>query len=120
MKYHLLTRQQPIIFATHLLVTYTLTFLAFSSLIVCIARDPGPVNIEELHGNDAAGDEVGMSEALMADFDFSAPGMWCRKCWVCLIASASNSTFTEVGRRLNPREHIIVLPVDAVCLKWVR
>ncbi|KAG6829517.1 hypothetical protein H0H92_004319 [Tricholoma furcatifolium] len=65
-------------FATHLLVTYILTFMAFSSLIICIVRDPGPVT-ETKHSEN---EETSLSEALMPDIDFDAPGRWCRKCWV--------------------------------------
>ncbi|KAJ7464670.1 DHHC palmitoyltransferase-domain-containing protein [Mycena galericulata] len=74
--YHLQTIHQPAVFATHLLVSYTLTFMIFSSLIVCVARDPGPVMLEETRK------DAGEDEALMAPLeDFSAPGRWCRKCW---------------------------------------
>ncbi|GLB38623.1 putative DHHC palmitoyltransferase family protein [Lyophyllum shimeji] len=75
--YHLQTLQTPFRFATHLLATYTLTFGAFSSLIVCVARDPGPVT----ETPQSEGDEVGLTEALMPDIDFDNPGGWCRKCW---------------------------------------
>ena len=83
--FHLQTLHQPIIFMTHLIITYTLTFMAFSSLIICVARDPGPANAppSRLEGATGEGEEVGLTEALMADDDFSAPGRWCRKCWVC-------------------------------------
>ncbi|KIJ62536.1 hypothetical protein HYDPIDRAFT_182622 [Hydnomerulius pinastri MD-312] len=75
-------------FLIHLLVTYTLTFLAFSSLIVCVARDPGPVSPEkpavEEEDNDRD-DALGLREALMAgpdhDDDYLSPVKWCRKCW---------------------------------------
>lgn len=77
--YHLKTLRQPLLFATHLLITYTLTFLALSSLLVCVVRDPGPVNVKP---SDEGGDEMGLAEALMPDNEFSTPGRWCRKCWV--------------------------------------
>ena len=71
-------------FTVHLLVTYALTFLAFSSLIICVARDPGPVSVDE-RDDDNEGREVGLSEALLdTDEDFNSPAKWCRKCWVCL------------------------------------
>ncbi|KAH9480611.1 Palmitoyltransferase ZDHHC15 [Psilocybe cubensis] len=74
---------QPVIFLTHLVATYTLTFMAFSSLIVCLARDPGPANAPPSRVKNANGEEAEMSltEALMPDRDFSAPDKWCRKCW---------------------------------------
>jgi palmitoyltransferase len=82
--FHLLTLRQRIIFITHLLVTYTLTFMALSSLIVCLARDPGPANAppSRLEGADGEGEEIRLREALMPDNDFTSPGRWCRKCWV--------------------------------------
>ncbi len=55
--------------------------MIFTSLIICVARDPGPVALPE-SGLDEDGEQVGLTEALSADFDFSAPGKWCRKCWV--------------------------------------
>lgn len=42
-KFHLLTLHAPVTFTIHLLVSYALTFLAGSSLLVCVVRDPGPV-----------------------------------------------------------------------------
>ena len=80
--FHLQTMRQPFIFAIHLMVSYTLTFMIFSSLIVCVARDPGPVHppISQLEGGDE--EEMGLTEALMPDRDFEAPEKWCRKCWV--------------------------------------
>lgn len=79
--FHLRTMHQPFIFTIHLLVTYTLTFMIFSSLIVCVACDPGPVHppISQLEANE----EMDLTEALMPDRDFEFPGRWCRKCWVC-------------------------------------
>ncbi|KAF9483485.1 zf-DHHC-domain-containing protein [Pholiota conissans] len=81
--FHLQTLHQPAIFMMHLLITYTLTFMAFSSLIVCLARDPGPANPapSRLEGADGEGEEIGLTEALMPDRDFSSPDRWCRKCW---------------------------------------
>ncbi|TFK70934.1 zf-DHHC-domain-containing protein [Pluteus cervinus] len=83
--FHLQTLHQPILFGIHLTITYTLTFLAFSSLIVCVARDPGPVTDSGKQRSDRAhddGDELELTEALMPDIDFSEPGKWCRKCWM--------------------------------------
>jgi hypothetical protein len=77
--FHLQTMHQPFIFAIHLLVTYTLTFMIFSSLIVCVARDPGSVlpSMSQLEGVDE--EEMELTEALMPDQD---SGRWCRKCCV--------------------------------------
>lgn len=87
--FHLLTRQQNAAFLIHLLVTYALTFMALSSLIICVTRDPGPVTDKaqrarlEESTNDAE-EEVGLTEALVFnDEDDFSPGRWCRKCWVC-------------------------------------
>ncbi|OAX44337.1 zf-DHHC-domain-containing protein [Rhizopogon vinicolor AM-OR11-026] len=79
--YHLRTLHAPITFIIHLLITYTLTFLAFSSLIVCLARDPGPTCVDD-SDEDSDGQHVGLTEALMSmegDNDFTR---FCRKCWV--------------------------------------
>lgn len=76
--YHLKTLRQPFLFVTHLLATYSLTFMAFSSLIVCVVRDPGSVSVTPSSSHEG-NDEVGITEALISDNDF--PGRWCRKCW---------------------------------------
>lgn len=72
-------------FLVHLLISYTLTFLAFCSLIVCVARDPGPVSLPIDKGVSEDGrDDLGLQEALMAAPDFDdelTPLKWCRKCW---------------------------------------
>lgn len=85
--YHLLLLQSPTTFGIHLLVTYTLTFLAFSSLIVCIARDPGPVGstdgAESNAGDSEDGDEVGLTQALMLEEPAPEnPAKWCKYCSV--------------------------------------
>jgi len=79
--FHLRTVHQPFVFTIHVLVSYTLTFMIFSSLVVCVARDPGPVYrpISQLEG--AEEEETGLTEALMPDRDLEFPGKWCRKCW---------------------------------------
>jgi palmitoyltransferase ZDHHC2/15/20 len=83
-RYHLVILKEPLTFTIHLLVSYILTFLAFSSLIVCVVRDPGPVNFSA--GSPDETEELGITQALMsADDDYSAPGRWCRKCWVSKI-----------------------------------
>ncbi|KAJ6585391.1 DHHC palmitoyltransferase-domain-containing protein [Mycena capillaripes] len=79
--YHLQTIHRRDLFITHILVTYTLTFMIYSSLIVCIARDPGPVMLDEPR---SAGEDAQVTESLMSPSphdDYSAPGRWCRKCW---------------------------------------
>ncbi|PPR00455.1 hypothetical protein CVT24_004516 [Panaeolus cyanescens] len=86
--FHLQTLNRPVLFITHLSVSYLLTFLAFSSLIVLVARDPGPVSVPpsryETTPNDD-GEEMGLMDALNDDDDFSAPGKWCRKCWLTIL-----------------------------------
>lgn len=80
--YHLKTLDSPIRFTIHLLVIYTLTFCLFSSVIVCVARDPGPVVVEQPYHSDDDG--MDLTEALMAEDridNLSAPGRFCRKCW---------------------------------------
>ncbi|KAF7422782.1 palmitoyltransferase for Vac8p [Pleurotus ostreatus] len=78
-KYHLLTLEEPLLLFVHLAAIYTLSFLAFSSLIVCVARDPGPVNSVDEAGR-GEGDGLMMS-TVSDDVDFNGPGKWCRECW---------------------------------------
>ena len=74
-------------FLFHLFVSYTLTSLAFCSLIVCVARDPGPISLlKEVSEEESAStgrDDLGLREALMAtpDFDEFTPQKWCHACW---------------------------------------
>ncbi|KII86681.1 hypothetical protein PLICRDRAFT_113729 [Plicaturopsis crispa FD-325 SS-3] len=79
--HYLQTLNAPVTFMVHLLGTYALTFLAFCSMIVCVARDPGPVTMDKAH--DEEDGEMGLTEALMAPGgdDYSAPGRWCHKCY---------------------------------------
>jgi hypothetical protein len=79
--HHILTLKSYGWFVTHLLISYTLMFLACTSLIVCLARDPGPVSSpEDTQGDD---EETSLTEALMAPpaDAFHGPGKWCKKCW---------------------------------------
>ncbi len=83
--YHLRILHAPLRFAIHLFVIYTLTILAFTSLIIIVFRDPGRVGSSHSRaapGADAEG-EVDLTEALLSmdDPDFNSPGKWCRKCW---------------------------------------
>jgi len=92
LNYHYLTLHAPGYFVVHLLIIYALSFLAFSSLIVCVARDPGP--IPELKSGEAACDDVGgggeggeisLEDALLGTHpppdEYMQPGKWCRICW---------------------------------------
>jgi len=79
--YHLRTIHAHWTFLIHLLVTYGLTFLMITSLIVVVVRDPGPVTLPNA---EDAGDDIGLTDALITpqpDDDFSGPGRWCHKCW---------------------------------------
>lgn len=102
--FHLQTLHQPAFLVTHLLITYTLTFMAFSSLIVILARDPGPANPppSRLEGAEGEGEEIGLTEALMPDRDFSSPEKWCRKCWVGIYGAFfpmdTNNFFMQAPR----------------------
>ncbi|KAH7927826.1 zf-DHHC-domain-containing protein [Leucogyrophana mollusca] len=81
--HYLRTLHNPIAFCVHLFIIYTLTFLAFSSLIVCVARDPGPISPDSSETEtDDENEDMGLTEALLAmgDEDMS-PARWCRKCW---------------------------------------
>lgn len=102
--YFLQIRHSPLLFALNLSLIYTLTFLTFSSLIVCVVRDPGAVRvgaetnsevtfgqtrtitIEEDDENDDTitdlRDALRMPVVTKAvEDDFNAPHKWCRKCW---------------------------------------
>ncbi|THH26998.1 hypothetical protein EUX98_g7190 [Antrodiella citrinella] len=80
--YHLRLLQAPGWFAVHLVVTYSITFLMFSSLIVILARDPGPVGSKTISEEEEDGD-MDITQALLAEDeeDAMSPGKWCRKCW---------------------------------------
>ena len=79
--HHLLTLRSYGWFVTHLLTSYTLVFLACTSLIVCLARDPGPISSPQDIQDD--NEESSFTEALMAPIadDFNTPEKWCKKCW---------------------------------------
>ena len=79
--HHLLTLKSSVWFAIHLSISYTLMFLACTSLIVCLARDPGPISSPEDVSDD--NEETSLAEALMAPIagDFNTPDKWCKKCW---------------------------------------
>ncbi|THH16528.1 hypothetical protein EW146_g4125 [Bondarzewia mesenterica] len=79
--YHLLTLHSPLLFSIHLLVTYTLTFLTFCSLIICVARDPGPVPDPKQETEQDG--EMSLTDALLVtqEDDYTKPGRWCRVCW---------------------------------------
>lgn len=85
--YHLRVLNSPPRFLTHLLVTYTLSFLAFSSLILILARDPGPVTSPkavEAAEDSSERDDMSLMQALLVTEDDEPhdkrPGKWCRKC----------------------------------------
>src|SRR5258705_11457594 len=87
--FHLQTLHSPGLFITHLLISYTLLFMIFSSLLVCFVRDPGNPNAAS-HMEGAKGeDEMGLREALISDDDPSSPSKWCRKCWVSVFVRIS-------------------------------
>ncbi|TCD60399.1 palmitoyltransferase for Vac8p, partial [Steccherinum ochraceum] len=81
--YHLRLLQSTGWFAVHIAVIYTLYFLAFSSLIAILARDPGPVSADKEHDSGVEDNGLDLTEALLAahDDDMDSPGKWCRKCW---------------------------------------
>jgi len=81
--YHIRVLHAPHRFLLHLTVTYTLTFLAFSSLIAVVVRDPG--SVPPARSRDEAMDEredMNVMQALLATNDYAVetPGKWCRKC----------------------------------------
>ncbi|KAL1719204.1 DHHC palmitoyltransferase-domain-containing protein [Schizophyllum commune] len=90
-RYHLQTREDPLAFGAHLFTTYALTFMAFSSLIICVSRDPGPVSLQDADSisptarrrredDEDDAEEIELTEALVS-IDYNAPGRWCNKCW---------------------------------------
>ncbi len=83
LNYHYLTLHATRYFLAHLLVIYTLSFLAFSSLIVCVARDPGPVPEAKPEVQQDAGGDISLEDALLSTppEDYTQPGKWCRICW---------------------------------------
>jgi hypothetical protein len=91
LNYHYLTLRAPLYFVAHLLIIYACSFLAFSSLIACVARDPGPVpdpkseDVSGGGGGGGGGDEISIEDALLSTAppsdDYSQPGRWCRICW---------------------------------------
>lgn len=88
LNYHYLTLHAPHYFVAHLIVIYTLSFFAFSSLIACVARDPGPIpeaKAEEVaHDVGGGGGDMSLEDALLSappSDDYTQPGKWCRICW---------------------------------------
>ncbi|KAI0766437.1 zf-DHHC-domain-containing protein [Trametes elegans] len=85
--YYYRARNSPLYGALHLSVVYTLTFLAFCSLIVVLVRDPGPVSGDKARGEEASGladgEDESFLEALLAPPEGEeayGPGKWCKKC----------------------------------------
>ncbi|KAH8818750.1 DHHC palmitoyltransferase-domain-containing protein [Flagelloscypha sp. PMI_526] len=75
----------------HAFVLYGSTALAFSSLIVCVARNPGPVPSLARDEDGEGEEQMGLTEAL--DDDFTIPGRWCRKCWAPKPERAHHCSF---------------------------
>lgn len=84
--HYLLALNKPTAFVIHFLVTFTLEFLAFASLMVCVVRDPGPVYMDASdHDPIHQPEDMGLAEALMSmenTDDDCSPDKFCRKCWV--------------------------------------
>ena len=115
-RFHLLILRSPVVFLTHLLITYSLTFLAFSSLIVCVARDPGPVTDLAVPERSRDGDEVSLAQALMSGEDDDSGSLWCRKCSVRSkkifnILMTGNLKMSNPQRPQSQNVHIIVVNV---------
>ncbi|KAF5382671.1 hypothetical protein D9615_002726 [Tricholomella constricta] len=113
--YHLQILHAPLLFATHLIATYTLTFMAFSSLTICVVRDPGPVAATK-YSDRGADDEVGLTEALMPDIDFDTPGRWCRKCWAPKPERTHHcSTCGRCVLKMGPQNIPCLSPLSFIC-----
>ncbi len=82
-RYHYLVHGMILRPILHSLAIYTLTFMAFSSLIVVLARDPGPVH-DKSQGEDAdEGEEEDFMQALLSPpegEEAHGPGKWCKRC----------------------------------------
>ncbi|PFH53308.1 hypothetical protein AMATHDRAFT_55144 [Amanita thiersii Skay4041] len=102
--YYILTLHKPFLASCHLVILYLLMFLIFSSLLVCVVRDPGSVRHHGFMGDDMKatdeserealrdtsdsedenmenGAEIGLSEALMSGpSKVGSPEKWCKKC----------------------------------------
>jgi len=74
--HHIRTLHEPFLACVHALVIYFLAFLTFSSLLVCVVRDPGSVSDGHMAGNVAAeqGDTANEDELsrLVADDGFDS------------------------------------------------
>jgi len=83
LNYHYQTLHSTPYFLAHLLAISTLSFLAFSSLIVCVARDPGPVPEAQPEVQQDEGGDISLGDALLSTppEDYTQPGKWCRICW---------------------------------------
>ncbi|KIL58016.1 hypothetical protein M378DRAFT_87032 [Amanita muscaria Koide BX008] len=99
--YHIRTLHRPLLACVHAFVIYLLAFATASSLIVCIARDPGSVKesadvigrhtahedelsqlvAEHEYDSEDDGIEMSMGEALTTSPDVdSRQRRWCKKC----------------------------------------
>ncbi|KAI0333694.1 zf-DHHC-domain-containing protein [Cubamyces sp. BRFM 1775] len=85
--YYYRVHDAPLRGLVHMCIIYLLTFLAFSSLIVLLARDPGPVTGDKGYGEEAGGsterEDESFLEALLAPPEGEeayGPGKWCKKC----------------------------------------
>ncbi|KAG8767222.1 palmitoyltransferase for Vac8p [Ceratobasidium sp. 428] len=110
----------------HIVIASFLNFVALSSFIVCIARDPGPVaplkareedvehsalvpppdhNEEEISLADAlAGPSIGDSTSSDEDsevgVDDQGERRWCRKCWAPKVLISTLLVLTRQGNHL--------------------
>ena len=116
--HHLLTLKSYAWLTTHLLISYTLMFLACTSLIVCISRDPGPLSSPE----DAQGDNevTSLTEALMAPMagDFNSPEKWCKKCWASKPERAHHCSICRrcvLKMGMAPRADSSISPTNRPC-----
>ncbi|KAG1742297.1 uncharacterized protein EDB91DRAFT_305286 [Suillus paluster] len=121
--HYLFTLNKPIVCVIHTLIIYTLEFLAFCSLMVCVARDPGPVHFDASdHDSTDQREDMGLAEALMTmgnTDDDCSPEKFCRKCWVpkperahhcsicgrCVLKMGEFIHFRQLRWRLNILDH---------------
>ena len=81
-RYHYLVHGMIVRPILHAFAIYALTFLALSSLIVVLARDPGPVNDKSQEEAADEGEEDFMQALLTPPEGEEAhgPGKWCKRC----------------------------------------
>ena len=115
--YHIRTLHNPFIAFIHVIIVYTLTFLTFSSLLVCVTRDPG--SVKGAHHSKPNGERYDVAESdeelshlvipdgeeesemslaeVLASGRSSRKPKWCKKCMVSSFRLRSYPSLTHPG-----------------------